>query len=150
MAPRFGKKCPQCKKVYSVDAKDYGCPLITCAYCGKKFFDPERYEEALKPYEKMPMKTYTKSGIIMALFMGFFGFALALFFSHFNFLIALGAFVAVAIIAFLYTGRTSLEQYEKEETEKKKRWEESDKRLQDKEYATFLKEKGFLVPEKYL
>lgn len=155
MATYTTKKCPYCKRTYenySTYTKAYknhsGSPFITCPSCQNVFVDKEIKEPALIPYSES-------------------GFAIWRYF--FNYLFPFGimgglcayisstdpdrlATIIAAVCLSIYFILTLIDivNIPKYKEEFRAAYRESEKRLENPEYAIALQAHGFKVPEKYL
>ena len=151
------KKCPHCKhtyKFFDADYIGYGSPVRTCESCGKNFIDKDYIEIAIDGIRKVDKKRCSPSTLIGAiLFCGIFVFTLSgnslstsdgppgmdeiIFFG----LLAAGS---LYLLISEIRGFKERQRFLAEETIA------SENRLKNREYAYFLKELGYYVPEKYL
>lgn len=149
------KKCPYCKKTYEqevastfVNGRKYGCPLMTCAKCGKQFWDDEYYEIAVSGIHKADTQKLHVGNILFSIILLLF----SLFIFFFNsdksaFLyVVCSAFISLAIFLPIFDVCMYKRRMKLLEAEAIK----SHKRLCNPKYAQLLKEEGYPVPEKYL
>lgn len=150
------KKCPHCGYIYerysTYTKKMYnhsGCPIKTCIRCGKAFIDYDMKEPALKPAPKMLsvidclFTMFSPYGIVAILF------AIPLTYDtppspFYYLLIIVPAAIWIGSVIYIFRNRSNFNAkilYE---------YIESEKRLENYEYAVFLKDIGYKVPEKYL
>lgn len=163
MSTRTWKKCPHCGytfESYSTYTKNYkdhsGHPFKFCPKCSEIIIDKDMKEPALKPPPKRP-------SIFSCFFTGFMPFGLLgilcsipmftdetfnIFETnnllYFLILVMLPAAVWICMIIWAFCSRDKIK------IELDKEYEDSEKRLQNREYALLLKELGYKVPEKYL
>lgn len=150
------KTCPYCKKVayssYLGSKRElWGSPLHRCSHCGKLIVDNEYNELARWDYEKnhygildfisncwasILLGIFPAAGLLSNGFGEGFGSPDALIF-----LLLLLAFLWGVPVAIFITRRPARQE------EYREAWEESNRRLQDKEYVMFLKNSGYFIPE---
>lgn len=145
------KKCPYCKKAYQRfvhKSEHYGCPIVNCPSCGGQFYDKDYIERALQPYKPTSYAMSLAASLLSVTFLFAFLAAIIWYFQ--------GAWYVYLIFGSLYlVWTTMITVQNKADTDKDNRiayteWLESEKRLMNREYAIFLKERGVKVPEKYL
>ena len=152
-------KCPHCHAVVSHENSltkgSQGCPLRTCPNCGKPYIDTNCDEPALRPYKPFGLFACIMTSIVGSWFVGFGAllliFAVGYFsgwysVTDFHMWIAVVIGGAYGIFSFCFR----VANLKKENEEKFKKWKESEKRLQDPNYANLLCRAGFPVPAKYL
>lgn len=149
----YTTRCPHCGGTiqFMTKSKDsYGIPFKKCGKCGEPYIDPNCIEPATEMYEYKAKASYLVQSMLFGFFAAIFAFfgVDALF--DFGNVIAAGAAAAVVFIAVtVIMYRTATSDYDEQEAKWHKMWEESDKRLQNPEYAAALKKAGFLVPLRY-
>ena len=157
MATYTYKKCPHCGKTYesySIYTKSYqshqGSPFITCKFCGETFVDKEIKEPALEPYSEKGFELWR---CFFAFLMPFgLGGILAIICALNSEEYAIGAGVVAFILLGIYMALTiyTIVNRAKLQEDDKKEYKESERRLQNPEYAKALRDAGFNVPSKYL
>lgn len=145
-------KCPHCGHILKASkfVSSTGCPLKTCPACNGNYIDSHCYEPALKPYKPSSLIGDIGSSMFMAAIFSFAAFIIAAFATDLNYVktikITAIAWVALFVIFMLLIIRNRGGS----EARRKAEWEESDKRLQNPQYAILLSSHGFDVPKKYL
>lgn len=154
MAIHTRKYCPHCGHLYqrySSGTKHMtvaqGCPIVACPRCGESFLDKDIKEPAF--YEKnkrvnvldvimTPMFPFGVGGIFFSI--------LAIAYKRFEFMyFAIPCFAFYAFIIFIVIkNKNDI----KEEIARK--YEESKKRLSDKDYVVLLINLGYRVPKSFL
>ena len=146
------KKCPKCGCVYERNSyagrpsKDnrtkYGSPLKQCLKCKNIFIDSEYREIAIDGIREVDTKVISPAGIfysVMSLFIAICSFA--------------GGYSPIGIffiIGALYLSLNEILSYKRRQEALKKYAQESEKRMQNLQYAQLLKTCGHYVPDKYL
>ena len=154
------KKCPHCNFPYTIwEAKGeahYGSPILTCEKCRKPFVDKDYREIAIDgPRDSDTKKIYPYT-IFICVFSLIFSIPVLVLFS-------MGAYgtienddlwLLLAAVIFLswaiYSVIRDIKSYEKRQEYLKKEKAASEERLSNYNYARFLKDIGYDVPQKYL
>lgn len=156
MSTHTSKKCPHCGYVYeryttySKHLNNHsGCPIKTCFRCRNKFLDKDITEPAISPEP-------TKITVINCLFTMFFPFAVL------SIIFAIPLFYETDIPSYYYLfviipaaiwiccAITSLCNRTKINNRILLEYNESVNRLKNPDYAIFLKDNGYYVPDTYL
>lgn len=140
------KKCPHCYHAYVINdsygSYYIGTPIRVCKNCGKNFIDKEFKELALtdvKPWDKLPVSANTAIAVIGVGIMAFAAFK-----SSWNWFAIILIAIALYLLISDIVGYNGKIQWIEEERRA------SIKRLSDPQYADFLKELGYDVPDKFL
>jgi len=152
MATYQVKKCPKCGCVYERNSyagrpsKDnrtkYGSPLKQCLKCKNIFIDNEYREIAIDGIREVDTKVISPAGIFYSAMSAFM--AICCFVSEYA---PIGIFF---LIGALYFSLSEILSYKRRQETLKKYAQESEKRLQNLQYAQLLKASGYYVPDKYL
>lgn len=151
------KKCPQCGKIYesySTYTKHYqnhsGSPFLTCKSCGGTFVDKEIKEPALKPYTGEGLELW-RCFFVFLMPWGLAGILAIICATNSEeytliatilSIVFMGIYIALTIYTIVNRAKFIAEDREE--------YIESEKRLQNPQYAKALKDAGFDVPSKYL
>lgn len=151
MAANYSYRCPYCKhhiKTTSAPVR-FESPLKPCPKCSKIYVDPYSEELALKPYRPQPTSKILLScipyGIGSAVFIGFIAFLITK--SNSIGLLFLGV---SSVACWLLWSLFSILTRNKEDARRLKKWQESEQRLKNPNYASSLKNLGYHVPVQYL
>lgn len=149
--------CPYCQKKvsgYKPTKIAYGTPIQTCPKCGHDYYDRRFFEPAVSGFvmgeldKKRPLKLGFSA--LVCFIIGFIVNWLQIRESgEYYVYLALLQFVAIIVIIVAIIDAISIAVGSKRKKLDFLMWQ-SDERLQNTEYAVFLKEKGLNVPEKYL
>ena len=152
-------RCPHCHTVVSRENSltkgSEGCPLRICPNCGKTYIDTNCDEPALRPYKPFGLVACAATAIVGAWFVGFGALLLIFAIGYFSqwysitfFHVWIAAFIGGAYGVFSFFFRAI--HLKEENKEKLRKWKESEKRLQNPDYANLLCRSGFPVPAEYL
>ena len=156
MSTHTYKKCPHCNRTYDHYttytknmSKHSGCPIKICFHCGNKFLDRDITEPATSPEPEMV-------SVANCLFTMFFPcvplsilFAIPLFYeTDIPLYYYLFAFSPAAI--WICCAIACLCRRHKINANILREYNESVNRLKNPDYAIFLKNNGFYVPDTYL
>lgn len=157
MATHTYKKCPHCGKTYetySTYTKAHmnhsGSPFVVCKSCGRTFVDRDIKEPALSPYSDEGFElwrcffVYLMPWGLLGVFILFCALNMEDPSAAVYFFAALVLGLYVVLTANVVINRTKLQEKYKEE------YRESEKRLQNPQYAQALSAAGFYVPRQYL
>lgn len=153
------KKCPHCGYRYTINkpssAVEYGSPMRKCSRCGRTYVDKD-FREIVLCDKIVGTESIQPATIFMCIGPGLLAFfELCLFISNQSFfmetrwwgqivLIILAiAFIWLFVSEDLKTEKTRLDFLEREK-------KASAQRLANPEYARWLKEQGYRVPDRYL
>lgn len=145
------KKCPKCGNAYETNSygahpsKDnrtkYGSPLKQCSKCKNIFIDNEYREIAIDGVRKVDTQRISPQALVYT------GISLLMAVIQFNAGRMVWGIVFLAIA--LYFSR-EIFTYKSRQLKIEKLTQESEKRMQDLQYAQLLKGYGYNVPEKFL
>ena len=145
------KKCPHCNYPYTVleskGAGYYGSPVRTCNKCGQTFIDKDYREIAIQGIREIDTQKISARTILFLIIGIFFG--VGIFYLFDVDVIS----VIVAIIAVLLPTLNLISEYRnygKRQAYLTMEKINSERRLENHEYAVFLKSLGYDVPKKYL
>lgn len=155
------KKCPHCNHAYTVFEPKreghYGSPLLTCEKCGKHFVDKDYREIAVDGIRDVDKKKIAPGSIVLFLFWLLFFFAEVMLFLNGQSIIfdnkrSFAELIIVLLIALflLYQIISNYKAYNIRQEILEKERLASESRLQNYQYALFLKQLGYSVPKKYL
>lgn len=155
------KKCPHCNHAYTVfepkGEGHYGSPLLTCEKCGKHFIDKDYREIAVDGIRDVDKKKIAPGSIVLFLFWLLFFFAEVILFLNGQSIIfdnkrSFAELIIVLLIALflLYQIISNYKSYNIRQEILEKERLASESRLQNYQYALFLKQLGYSVPKKYL
>lgn len=140
------KKCPYCHHAYVINDSHgsyyIGSPIRVCKKCGKNFIDKEFKELALtdiKPWDKLPISVGTVIAVLFAFIMVFAAIK-----SSWNWFVIIPIAIALYLLISDIVGYKSKMQWIEEERKA------SFDRLSNPQYAAFLKELGYDVPNSFL
>lgn len=149
--------CPHCGKKfsdYNAESCDYGTPVRKCSSCGGAYLDRRYHEMAVDGYPqsgfdcKVSIKTMLFGLVFLLIALAYTAYTMH-FRGYYSVKIVctavLAAVVMVVGIIDLISIKTGIKMKRFE-----KKMAESEKRLENPEYAQILAELGYSVPEKYL
>ena len=141
------KKCPYCEKIYEIyeyqgsPPARYGSPIITCSACHHTFKDLEYRELAFQKPDISDTLPVRISSIVWFAFFAYVG--ISMFYDD------TGLSIVLLIFSIIPPFR-DLATYEQRKEGLRNEKKESEKRLQDPQYALILKALGYPVPDRYL
>lgn len=149
----YTTSCPHCKLPISIQPgqkRSRGCPQRKCPFCKHMYIDPHCYEEALKPFKKTSKAAYAFGSLLICA--GVLWFPILLFFVYSGLSAAIKAGICLVLISCVFAIVFSrfLSVREESAAEALRRWQCSDARLRNPQYAKMLAEAGFKVPKMYL
>ena len=145
-------KCPHCG--YTLKASRFvsssGCPIKKCPSCNGEYIDRNCYEPALEPFKEDTIITEIGLSLFASAIFSFLPFVIFAFVTDLDFA-KTGRYTAIAfLVIFVICLIRMILNRAISSKQRRIAWEESDKRLQDMNYAVKLKYYGFNVPKKYL
>ena len=154
------KKCPKCGSAYSTMQPKgtgfYGSPLRQCSKCGELFIDKDYREIAIDGIRTADTKRLSGSTLFACTSLLFMAVALICLYINDSSLFSSGrsiwsiffAIVLLGMICFLVIDE--VRGYGERQSFLEQERRNSEKRLQDYQYARFLQKLGYTVPEQYL
>ena len=157
MATYTHKYCHNCHKLYhsysnltKSQEQLTGSPILTCKYCGTMFIDRDVKEPAL--YKKST--TLNIFGILLAPIWPFGATALLFLFCSIktdgSISTAAAVFGVLSLIFYLYLIYVGIKNKDSINQEIKQEYNESIKRLKNKDYVIFLLNNGYKIPKRFL
>lgn len=154
MATHTRKYCPHCGHLYQTYSSGtkhmtvkQGCPIVTCSRCGEKFLDKDIKEPAFdKKTEKITVFNLIMTPMFPFGVGGIFCSILALAYQSFKpMLFAIPFFAFYAFILYI-----AIKKRKEIESDLSKDYQESQKRLSNKDYVVLLINLGYRVPKSFL
>lgn len=148
--------CPYCEKKfhdYNASSRDFGSPIRKCRYCKKEYLDRRYHEIAIEGYgNSLNINRSLKIialGLILFLVAGGLTAYTIYFKNYYMIKGVLSAFGGLLIAVIGIIDAVRIKSGAKQKSMELKMME-SEKRLNNSEYAHQLSELGYIVPEKYL
>ena len=145
-------QCPYCKTDWHVKSDSlisYGSPLKACSKCQKIYIDPHCEEPALTPYRPYSKLRLFSGNLFSAIGLSVIITVIAIFATNSERITGITFGISFPICWLLLFLR-SLRNREKIERIRRERWNDSDKRLRQPQYATLLANLDYKVPSHYL
>jgi len=158
MLTHYSFYCPYCKQLLGTPERpnSYGSPLKNCPTCGKTYIDSYCAEPAFFEFRSYSLKQHLGSATLLSWTLAFIVTAIIFVFTAiFGFydhaeticLTSLGITFPLFWLIIFFTNMRNRKRLDKT---KRKKWQESDLRLRNSEYASILKNFGYNVPPRYL
>ena len=143
--------CPHCEQLMKSTAHpvNYGNPIQQCPACGKPYIDPFYTEPALRKYTPLSTRHLLQDSL-------YGGGGAALLITLAAALVVKGSairwiiFGIAALLCIPFFFFWCLKTQKQSEENRLKRWQESDQRLRNPNYAATLQFYGYKVPAQYL